>query len=124
MAQSIISKLESVNITTLTKDYYSELSGRSLTLDFSEHDDWYILTSEDENDIQINDSILLPKDGATQEEIKLAKMEYAKQVLLIAKFAMEKHKKLVVNFEREGKYIDFEKFAERDVITQKTDGTI
>ena len=122
-AQSIIAKLESTNITTLTKDYYSELRGRSLCLDFSEHDDWYILTSEGEKDIQINDSILLPKDGASQEEIKLAKMEYAKQVLLIAKFAMEKQKRFVVNLEREGKYIDFEKFAERDVITQKPDGT-
>ena len=124
MAQSIISKLESVNITTLTRDYYSELSGRSLTLDFSEQDDWYILTSEGENDIQINDSILLPKDGASQEDAKLAKMEYAKQILLIAKLAMEKQKRLVVNLEREGKYIDFEKFAERDILTQKPDGTI
>ena len=124
MAQSIISKLESTNITTLTRDYYSELSGRSLSLDFSEHDDWYILTSEGERDIQINDSILLPKAGASTEEIKLAKMEYAKQVLLTAKLAMEKQKRFVVNFEREGKFIDFEKFVERGVITQRPDGTI
>ncbi len=124
MAQSIISRLESTNITSLTRDYYSELSGRSLTLDFSEHDDWYILSSESERDIQINDSILLPKDGATQEEIKLAKMEYAKQVLLIAKLAMEKQKRLVVNLEREGKYFDFGKFSERDIIIQNADGTV
>ena len=124
MAQSIISKLESANITVLTRDYYSELSGRSLTLDFSEQDDWYILTSEGEKDIQINDSILLPKDGASQEEIKIAKMEYTKQFLLIAKQAMEKGKTLIVNSEREGKFIDFEKFIERDIIVQKSDGTI
>lgn len=123
-AQSIISRLESANITTLTRDYYSELSGRSLTLDFSENDDWYIFTSEGEKDIQINDSILLPKDGASQEEAKLAKMEYAKQILLIAKLAMEKQKTLVVNLEREGKFIDFAKFAEKDIIIQKPDGTI
>lgn len=123
-AQSIISKLETNNITTLTKDYYSELSGRSLSLDFSEHDDWYILSSEGENDIQINDSILLPNVGASQEEIKLAKMEYAKNMLLIAKQAMEKGKKLTVNLEREGKFFDFDKFTERDVLIKNDDGTI
>lgn len=123
-AQSIIAKLESTNITTLTRDYYSELSGRSLTLDFSENDDWYILTSEGERDIQINDSLLLPKEDASQEDAKLAKMEYAKQVLLIAKQAMEKGKTLKVNLEREGKFIDLSKFAERDILTQKEDGTI
>ena len=123
-SQSIISKLESNNITTLTRDYYSELSGRSLTLDFSEHDDWFILTSEGENDIQINDSLLLPKDGASPEEVKLAKMEYAKSMLLIAKQAMQKGKSLKVNLEREGKFFDFDKFAERDVLTKKDDGTV
>ena len=51
-------------------------------------------------------------------------MEYTKQLLLIAKLAMEKQKKLVVNLEREGKFIDFEKFEDRDVLIQKIDGTI
>ena len=124
MAQSILSRLDSVNITTLTRDYYSELSGRSLTLDFSEHDDWYIFTSEGENDIQINDSILLPKEGASQDEIKLAKMEYAKQFLLVAKQAMQKGKALTINPEREGKFIDIDKFAERDVLSKGEDGRI
>ena len=69
-------------------------------------------------------SILLPNAGASQEEIKLAKMEYAKNMLLIAKQAMEKGKKLTVNLEREGKFFDFDKFAERDVLIKNDDGTI
>lgn len=124
MAQSIISKLETTNITALTRDYYSELSGRSLTLDFSENDDWYVLSSEGEKDIEINDSILLPKEGESPEDVKMAKMEYAKQVLLIAKQAMEKGKTLKVNLEREGKFIDLAKFAERDILSIREDGTI
>ena len=124
MAQSILARLDSINITTLTRDYYSELSGRSLSLDFSEHDDWYIFTSEGENDIQINDSILLPKEGASQEEIKLAKMEYAKHFLLVAKQAMQKGKRLSINPEREGKFIDIDKFAERDILSKGADGII
>ena len=123
-AQSIISRLESNNITALTRDYYSELNGRSLTLDFSEHDDWYILSSEGDRDIRIDDSILLPYDGASLDEIKLAKMEYAKQFLLIAKQAREKGKTLKVNLEREGKFLDFDKFSEKDIISKLSDGTI
>ncbi len=51
-------------------------------------------------------------------------MEYAKQFLLTSKLAMEKQKRLIVNLDREGKFIDLEKIEEKDIFVVSPDGTI
>lgn len=98
----------------LNEDY--TLEDAKPFLSFSEDDDWYIFYTEKNNKIVIQDSLILPQENASEQDRRMAKLEYIREMLLIAKKAQTEQKTLQLTPTREGNFIDLEKFTLEGII--------
>ena len=121
---SVLARQESNAITIITREYGSGLYGKDLVLSISESDDWYLLASENDSEIKIEDSLLLSEMAKTDYDKSLSKLEYARELLGLARIASSKGKPLVVDLERESKFLDIEKLASLGIIHKDSRGAI
>lgn len=122
--RSVLGSQESNNIAVITRDYSSPLNSKDLVLSFSEFDDWYVLASESDTEIKIEDSLLLPQSDALEQDKSLAKLEYLREVLGLARIADHKGKSLALDFEREGKFFDIEKLISIGILEKDYRGNL
>ena len=123
-AKSIIASKDTNAMHAIVREYSSPLYGKDIVLSYSENDDWYILASEDEHTISIEESLLLPKEDGLQQDKTLSKLEYLREFLGLARIAGGKGKALVVDFEREGKFLDIEKLLDSKIFTKDFRGRL
>lgn len=119
-AASILARQESNNMAAILRENYSAFYNKDVVLSFGECDDWYIFASENDNSITIEDSLLLPEG----EDAEAAKAEYARELLGLARIASKKNKGLVIDSERDGKFINFDKLVEEGAISKSSSGII
>lgn len=116
---SVLSKTQNDRIEYLNMDDESSV-GKDIGVSFSENDDWYILTIEDDRNITVVDSLITngKNENSTQSPIdrELAKLEYLKEITQLILISDEKGKPLVLDPKREGKYINLQEFESKGII--------
>ena len=121
---SVVARSESSSISIIARTESDLGDAKDLVLSYSESDDWYMLATEDEQSITVKDSLVVRKEGVFEEEVKLAKSEYARELLGLARIASSKNKKLVLDPDREGKFIDLERLTEVGILSKDFAGRI
>ena len=121
---SVVARSESSSISIIARTESDLGDAKDLVLSYSESDDWYMLATEDEQSITVKDSLVVRKEGVSEEEVKLAKSEYARELLGLARIASSKNKKLVLDPDREGKFIDLERLTEVGILSKDFAGRI
>jgi hypothetical protein len=121
---SVVARSESSSISVIARTESDLGDAKDLVLSYSESDDWYMLATEDEHSITVKDSLVVRKEGVSEDEAKLAKSEYARELLGLARIASSKNKKLVLDPDREGKFIDLERLTEVGILSKDFAGRI
>ena len=122
-SESLIASSMSYSIQGILNEDYTMTDAKPY-LSFSEDDDWYIFYTEKNNQIVIQDSLLLPQEDASEQDIRMSKLEYIREILLIAKKAKTMQKTFKLSANREGKFIDLAKFAQEDIIEVDANGVV
>ena len=125
----LLTEIESLNfsgIQSFLKDKHDVESFKT-SISFSENADWYILKSEDEENVYIEDSLIGshfdPNNPKSVLDKKMSFNEYSKELLTIIAKADKAQKKVQLDIDREGKLGILKTMVEKGILSIE-DGTV
>lgn len=108
-----------------------EIDSDKFELSMSECGDWFILTEEKDNKIIVHDSGIDLSQPITEEtrerdkiDRKMSIAEYTRELLVLSERASQTGKKLVIDLEKEGKYLQLDSLINSGEWSVAKDGTV